>query len=90
MYTIPELLIILTTIQYNDRIFFKDENYNQWYVQVEENWDDDDEKYFPWARIQHWDNCYLYAQASGESIPEAIMYCLHELDLIPAGETANV
>lgn len=89
MYTIPELLASLPTIQYDDTIFFKDENYDKWSVVVEENWDEDNDESFPWATVQHWDKCYHYAQNVGQSIPEAIINCLVELELIPAGEVVS-
>lgn len=90
IYTIPELLNNLTRIQYDQRIFFSDANWQQWYVEVEENWDEDSDEYFFSAKVQHWDNCYIYAQNVGETISEAIMNCLAELQLIAADEVANI
>lgn len=82
LLTISQLLLQLQEIQYDSRTYFLDENYNEWYVQVEESCFDDDEESFPSATVQRVENCYLYADSTGYSIPEVIAQCLYELDLI--------
>jgi hypothetical protein len=87
MYTIHDLIAQLPEIEYDQRIFFSDANYHQWYVEVQENWDEEDDRYFPSATIQLWDSCYVCAQNVGETISEAIFSCLAELGLIAAAST---
>ena len=39
MYTILELLSLIPSIEYDQRIFFTDPNYQQWYLELEESYE---------------------------------------------------
>lgn len=82
MYTIPELLNNLTRIQYDQRIFIIDSNYQQWYIEVEESYDEETEECFPNARVQNWDKCYLFSDSTGETVAQAVSQCLYDVGLI--------
>ncbi|MGI2907657.1 hypothetical protein [Tolypothrix sp. VBCCA 56010] len=82
MYTIPELLNIIPSIEYDQRIFFTDPNYQEWYLELEESCDEETDEYFPNATIQHWENCYRFSNSVAATATEAIVQCLYDLDLI--------
>lgn len=82
MYSISELLTNIPSIEYDQRIFFTDPNYQQWYLELEENYDEETGEYYPSATVQNWENCYRFSNSASATATEAIVQCLYDLDLI--------
>jgi hypothetical protein len=91
---INELCNYLGCIQYDEVVYFQDDNFNQFWLCVEENWvsvDDsipedeltfEDMDFYSSAKVQSENYSYQLAEATGNSIHEAAASALHQLNLI--------
>jgi hypothetical protein len=80
--TFPEFLTQLPQITGEERVFFTDDNCSYCFVDVQDEWDDVDEKEYFCCTVQYAEYTYRYATSVGYTIPEAIAQCLYDLDLI--------
>jgi hypothetical protein len=97
---INELCNYLGCIQYDEVVYFHDDNFNQFWLCVEESWislDDlipDDEltpedmEFYSSAKVQSENYLYHLAEATGSTIQQAAASALHQLNLIN-DETLN-
>jgi hypothetical protein len=97
---ISELVDYLENLQYDEVVYFKDDNLNQFWLYVEENWisaDDsipedqlteEDMEFFSHAKIQSEDYAYRLASEIGDTVQEAATLALYALELID-DETLN-
>jgi hypothetical protein len=91
---ISELCDYLGCIQYDEVVYFQDDNFNQFWLCVEENWislDDsipedelteEDMESYSCAKVQSENYSYHLAEATGNTIQEAAARALYEFSMI--------
>jgi hypothetical protein len=91
---ISEVVEYLENLEYDETIHFRDNNFNDYWLFVEESWisiDDsipeeeiteEDMEFYPVVKIQCENYNYHNAKEVGDTIPEAAARALHTLNLI--------
>lgn len=91
---VSEVVEYLGNLEYDETIHFRDNNFNDYRLCVEESWisiDDsipedeiteEDMEFFPVGKVQCENYNYHYAHEIGDTIPEAAARALYTLQLI--------